>query len=62
MSVYLPTSCAHILMKGTSQVLAALDVHTAKWIVDKCFQGDLCKGRTIILVVSHRLCVDNEST
>lgn len=33
------------------QVLAALDVHTAKWIVDKCFKGDLIEGRTIILVV-----------
>jgi ABC-type multidrug transport system fused ATPase/permease subunit len=32
-------------------VLAALDVHTAKWIVDKCFQGDLVKGRTLIIVV-----------
>jgi hypothetical protein len=34
--------------------LAALDVHTAKWIVDKCFKGDLIKGRTVILVVCHR--------
>ena len=32
-------------------VLAALDVHTSRWIVDKCFQGDLLKGRTVILVV-----------
>ena len=34
------------------QVLAALDVHTSQWIVEKCFQGDLVKGRTVILVVS----------
>lgn len=34
-----------------SQVLAALDVHTAKWIVEKCFRGDLVRGRTVILVV-----------
>ncbi|KAK0465231.1 uncharacterized protein EV420DRAFT_1637381 [Desarmillaria tabescens] len=34
-------------------VLAALDVHTAKWIVDKCFTGDLMKGRTIILVTHN---------
>ncbi|KAK0198511.1 hypothetical protein F5146DRAFT_1100167 [Armillaria mellea] len=34
-------------------VLAALDVHTAKWIVDKCFMGDLTKGRTIILVTHN---------
>ncbi|KAK0208414.1 hypothetical protein DFS33DRAFT_1411920 [Desarmillaria ectypa] len=37
-------------------VLAALDVHTAKWIVDKCFTGDLTKGRTIILV-THNVAV-----
>ena len=33
-------------------VLAALDVHTSRWIVDKCFKGDLLKGRTVVLVVS----------
>jgi ABC-type nitrate/sulfonate/bicarbonate transport system ATPase subunit len=32
-------------------VLAALDVHTSKWIVDKCFKGDLLRGRTVLLVV-----------
>lgn len=36
-------------------VLAALDVHTARWIVDKCFKGDLLRGRTVILVVRCRL-------
>ncbi|THV04763.1 P-loop containing nucleoside triphosphate hydrolase protein [Dendrothele bispora CBS 962.96] len=35
-------------------VLAALDVHTSKWIVDKCFRGDLIKGRTVVLV-SHNV-------
>ena len=35
------------------KVLAALDVHTARWIVEKCFQGDLIRGRTVLLVVSH---------
>ncbi|KAJ8084403.1 hypothetical protein PM082_003172 [Marasmius tenuissimus] len=34
-------------------VLAALDVHTAKWVIDKCLQGDLVKGRTIILVTHN---------
>ncbi|TFK76776.1 hypothetical protein BDN72DRAFT_873327 [Pluteus cervinus] len=34
-------------------VLAALDVHTAKWIIDKCFSGDLVEGRTIILVTHN---------
>ncbi|PSS37122.1 hypothetical protein PHLCEN_2v995 [Hermanssonia centrifuga] len=36
-----------------AQVLAALDVHTAQWIVDKCFQGDLIQGRTVILVTHN---------
>ncbi|TFK76755.1 P-loop containing nucleoside triphosphate hydrolase protein [Pluteus cervinus] len=34
-------------------VLAALDVHTAKWIIDKCFAGDLMEGRTVILVTHN---------
>ncbi|KAJ7164189.1 hypothetical protein C8R46DRAFT_901348, partial [Mycena filopes] len=34
-------------------VLAALDVHTAKWVVDKCLAGDLIKGRTVILVTHN---------
>lgn len=32
-------------------VLAALDVHTSRWIVNKCFKGDLIRGRTVLLVV-----------
>lgn len=35
-------------------VLAALDVHTARWVVEKCLQGDLVRGRTVLLVVSTR--------
>ncbi|KAJ7267338.1 hypothetical protein C8J57DRAFT_1435960 [Mycena rebaudengoi] len=34
-------------------VLAALDVHTSKWIVEKCLSGDLVQGRTIILVTHN---------
>ncbi|KJA25244.1 hypothetical protein HYPSUDRAFT_37726 [Hypholoma sublateritium FD-334 SS-4] len=34
-------------------ILAALDVHTSKTIVEKCLQGDLVKGRTIILVTHN---------
>ncbi|SJK98373.1 uncharacterized protein ARMOST_01638 [Armillaria ostoyae] len=34
-------------------VLAALDVHTSKWIIDKCFKGDLVKNRTVILVTHN---------
>lgn len=41
-----------IVLNYVSQVLAALDVHTARWIVDKCLQGPLVKGRTVLLVVS----------
>ncbi|KZT65009.1 P-loop containing nucleoside triphosphate hydrolase protein, partial [Daedalea quercina L-15889] len=37
-------SSAEILL--LDDVLAALDVHTAKWIVDKCFKGDLIRSRT----------------
>ncbi|KAF7305977.1 ATP-binding cassette transporter [Mycena chlorophos] len=34
-------------------ILAALDVHTAKHIVDKCLKGDLIAGRTVILVTHN---------
>ncbi|KDQ56809.1 hypothetical protein JAAARDRAFT_132140 [Jaapia argillacea MUCL 33604] len=44
-------SSAEILL--LDDVLAALDVHTSKWIVDKCFKGDLIRGRTVILVTHN---------
>ncbi|KAH7101421.1 ATP-binding cassette transporter [Auriculariales sp. MPI-PUGE-AT-0066] len=44
-------SRAEILL--LDDVLAALDVHTAKWVVDKCLRGDLVKGRTVILVTHN---------
>ncbi|PPQ71819.1 hypothetical protein CVT26_007733 [Gymnopilus dilepis] len=44
-------SSAGILL--LDDVLAALDVHTSKWIVEKCFQGDLMQGRTVILITHH---------
>ncbi|KAJ7240472.1 P-loop containing nucleoside triphosphate hydrolase protein [Mycena rebaudengoi] len=44
-------SKAEILL--LDDVLAALDVHTSKWIVDKCFSGDLVQGRTVILVTHN---------
>ncbi|KAJ7164522.1 hypothetical protein C8R46DRAFT_1193124 [Mycena filopes] len=34
-------------------ILAALDVHTAKWVVEKCLAGDLLKHRTVILVTHN---------
>ncbi|KAF8319735.1 hypothetical protein DL93DRAFT_2124628 [Clavulina sp. PMI_390] len=36
-------------------VLSALDVHTARWVVDKCFSGpsSLLAGRTVILVTHN---------
>ncbi|KAF5389764.1 hypothetical protein D9757_005974 [Collybiopsis confluens] len=34
-------------------VLAALDVHTSKWIVEKCLAGNLVKDRTVILVTHN---------
>ncbi|KAJ7283151.1 hypothetical protein C8J57DRAFT_1498229 [Mycena rebaudengoi] len=44
-------STASILL--LDDVLAALDVHTAQWVVEKCFGGDLLKGRTVILVTHN---------
>ncbi|KAI0317990.1 hypothetical protein OF83DRAFT_1118292 [Amylostereum chailletii] len=44
-------SSAEVLL--LDDVLAALDVHTAKWIVNKCFKGDLVRGRTVILVTHN---------
>ncbi|EIN13416.1 P-loop containing nucleoside triphosphate hydrolase protein [Punctularia strigosozonata HHB-11173 SS5] len=44
-------SSADILL--LDDVLAALDVHTSKWIVDKCFKGDLIRGRTVLLVTHN---------
>jgi len=34
-------------------ILSALDVHTAKWIVDQCLAGDLVRGRTVLLVTHN---------
>ncbi|KAJ6578766.1 multidrug resistance-associated ABC transporter [Mycena vulgaris] len=34
-------------------VFASLDVHTSKWIVEKCFSGDLMAGRTVLLVTHN---------
>lgn len=53
-------SLSELLISTHEQVLAALDVHTSKWIVDKCFAGDLVKDRTVILVV--RACRLNVTT
>ncbi|KAJ7868848.1 P-loop containing nucleoside triphosphate hydrolase protein, partial [Mycena leptocephala] len=45
-------STAEIIL--LDDVFSALDVHTANWIVDNVFNGDLIVGRTIILV-THNL-------
>ncbi|KIJ45713.1 hypothetical protein M422DRAFT_227467 [Sphaerobolus stellatus SS14] len=34
-------------------ILAALDVHTSKFIVENCLQGDLLPGRTVILITHN---------
>ncbi|EJF59658.1 P-loop containing nucleoside triphosphate hydrolase protein [Dichomitus squalens LYAD-421 SS1] len=44
-------SSAQILL--LDDILAALDVHTSRWIVDKCLSGDLVRGRTVILVTHN---------
>ena len=43
-------SQARVLM--SDGVLAALDVHTAKWIADKRLRDDFVRGRTVLLAVS----------
>jgi len=42
-------------------ILAALDLHMVKWIVDKCLRGDLVLGRTVLLVVSINAFVRDSS-
>ncbi|TDL20537.1 P-loop containing nucleoside triphosphate hydrolase protein [Rickenella mellea] len=44
-------SRAEILL--LDDVLAALDVHTAKWVVDKALKGDIVAGRTVLLVTHN---------
>ncbi|VDC03254.1 unnamed protein product [Peniophora sp. CBMAI 1063] len=44
-------SSADVLL--LDDVLAALDVHTAKWIVGKCLKGELVRGRTVLLVTQN---------
>ncbi|KAF7324455.1 ATP-binding cassette transporter abc4 [Mycena sanguinolenta] len=44
-------SSASILL--LDDVFAALDVHTAQWIADKCFAGELLAHRTVILVTHN---------
>ncbi|KAF8816580.1 P-loop containing nucleoside triphosphate hydrolase protein [Phlegmacium glaucopus] len=44
-------SSAEILL--LDDILAALDVHTSSWIIDRCLRGDLVKGRTILLVTHN---------
>jgi ABC-type methionine transport system ATPase subunit len=44
-------SSAQILL--LDDILSALDVHTARWIVEQCLAGDLLKGRTVLLVTHN---------
>lgn len=44
-------SSAQVLL--LDDVLAALDLHTTKFIVDHLFKGDLLRGRTVICVTHH---------
>ncbi|PPR03510.1 hypothetical protein CVT24_006998 [Panaeolus cyanescens] len=44
-------SSAQIIL--LDDVLAALDIHTSQWIVKECLQGDLIRGRTVILVTHN---------
>ncbi|KAJ7149302.1 P-loop containing nucleoside triphosphate hydrolase protein [Mycena crocata] len=40
-------------------ILAALDVHTAKWVLNNCLTGDLIKNRTVVLV-THNLSITSK--
>ncbi|KAJ3727277.1 P-loop containing nucleoside triphosphate hydrolase protein [Lentinula guzmanii] len=44
-------SSASILL--LDDVLAALDVHTSKWVVEKCLGGNLLNDRTVIIVTHN---------
>jgi ABC-type multidrug transport system fused ATPase/permease subunit len=44
-------SSAQVLL--LDDILAALDVHTAVFIVKKCLKGDLLRGRTVLLVTHN---------
>ena len=44
---------SHASIMLLDDVLAALDVHTSKWIIDKALSGDLVKGRTVLLVTHN---------
>ncbi|KAH9829649.1 uncharacterized protein C8Q71DRAFT_887891 [Rhodofomes roseus] len=44
-------SKAQILL--LDDILAALDVHTSRWIIEKCLKGELVHGRTVILVTHN---------
>ncbi|KAJ7758491.1 P-loop containing nucleoside triphosphate hydrolase protein, partial [Mycena maculata] len=47
-AIYSPAST--ILL---DDIFAALDIHTAQWIVRHCFSGDLIEKRTVILVTHN---------
>lgn len=34
-------------------ILAALDVHTSKWVIENAFKGDIIRDRTIVLVTHN---------
>ncbi|KAI0703637.1 hypothetical protein BC835DRAFT_1262769 [Cytidiella melzeri] len=42
-----------VLLDDVSPIAARHDVHTSRWIVDKCFKGDLLRGRTVLLVTHN---------
>ncbi|EIM89359.1 P-loop containing nucleoside triphosphate hydrolase protein, partial [Stereum hirsutum FP-91666 SS1] len=44
-------SNAEILL--LDDIFAALDVHTSRWIVDKCLRGSMVRGRTVLLVTHN---------
>ncbi|KAF9526535.1 multidrug resistance-associated ABC transporter [Crepidotus variabilis] len=44
-------SSADVLL--LDDIFAALDVHTAAWIIDNCLKGHLVEGRTVLLITHN---------
>ncbi|RGP63629.1 ATP-dependent bile acid permease [Fusarium longipes] len=44
-------SRAEILLM--EDIFSAVDSHVGAWIYDKCLTGDICRGRTLIIVTHH---------
>jgi len=39
----------------TTDIFSALDALTSRFIIDNLFNGELMRGRTVLLIVSHTM-------